>query len=355
MGGNACKRYGVTRLSQLQYEKIRNIIYLVTSTRVTPIESFVKESHGDIDFVAFRSDKGIIERIFNTSDSVVHLGQVENGNMMTSYALEIDVDKKTRTTAQIDILWVDTSSEYHLSRFIHSWNGFIIYFLNERLRNINPNLTLNAKGLTYKLELRKTKNSNVSEVQETYITDDLDTILSMCGLSGRDVYNFRIEEDAFRWLNRSPLHTKNEFKYTQKSDIEVVNNYFAWNEAQPETEVDELAKKRVESTVNRVLSVLPNKIRRITKLFKTENYYKSLVKFNRVRKIENYLLRTYFLNLGPLSNEEIGWIIKSSIPKISTKANDYGEGHSRKLHDQVIKSELVKALTTKLCQREGII
>ena len=351
MGGNACKRYGVTRITHYQYEKVRNLIYFATASRVSPIQSFIKESHGDIDFVAFRSDKEVIESIFNSSESLVHLGQVENGDMMTSYALEVDVDKETRVTVQVDILWVHTSARYRLSKFLHSWNGFIIYFLNRRIRNINPNLTLNDKGLIYNLELRRTRNSNPSKVEEITVTDNLETILSLCGLYNKS--EFKSEEEAFKWLNSSPLHTKDEFKYNPDTSFEIVHAYFEWNKNQPEVKVDEEFKKRVLRKFNRVLSILPTGIRKITKLFKTETYYKSLVKFNRVRKIEDYLLRTYFLDTTPLSNEEIGYVIRESIPKILTVTK--GKGHSRKLHDHIIKNELVIMLISKLRQKEGII
>ena len=57
MGGNACKKYGVQRLSHEEFNKVRDKIYLATSTRATPIESLERERHGDVDFVAFSFDR----------------------------------------------------------------------------------------------------------------------------------------------------------------------------------------------------------------------------------------------------------------------------------------------------------
>ena len=356
MGGNACKKYGVQRLTHEEFKKVRDKIYLATSTRATPIESLERESHGDVDFVAFSYDRAMIEKIFNTSDSIVHLGQVDNGNMMTSYALEIDLDQSTRVTAQVDVIWVDCRDEYYLSTMFYSWNGFIPYFLNARLRRFDKNLKLTNSGLFYMFELKKSLSSNPSSSVELFITDDIDEILSMCGLTRKGLSSIKTEEELFAWFNRSPLHnTKHEIASIVKHHLEVVNDYFAWNKDQPEPEVDEELFRLAVNKFQHYTRFLPFFKRMEIKKFKTELRAKSLVKFNRVRKIEDYLLRTYFQGLEKLADSEIGYVIKESNFSIERKARETGMKPSRENHDKIIKAELINSLISNMKQKEGLM
>lgn len=356
MGGNACKKYGVQRLTHDEFKKVRDKIYLATSTRVEPIESLERESHGDVDFVAFSYDRAMIEQIFNTSDSIVHLGQVDNGNMMTSYALEIDLDSSTRVTAQIDVVWVNTSSQYNLATIFYSWNGFIPYFLNARLRRFDKNLKLTHSGLFYTLELKKSLSSNPSSSAELFITDDINKILSMCGLTLKGLTPFKSEEELFSWFNRSPLHnTKHEIISIGEHHLEVVNNYFSWNKNQPDPEVDEELFRLAVKKFQYYTRFLPFFKRMEIKKFKTELRAKSLVKFNRVRKIEDYLLRTYFQDMEKLSDSEIGYIVKESNFIIERRVREACMKPSRENHDKIIKAELINSLISKLKQKEGLM
>lgn len=356
MGGNACKKYGVQRLTHDEFKKVRDKIYLATSTRATPIESLERESHGDVDFVAFSFDRDMIEQIFNTSDSIVHLGQVDNGEMMTSYALEIDLDPSTRATAQVDVIWINTSNQYNLATIFYSWNGFISYFLNARLRRFDKNLKLTHSGLFYTLELKKSLSSNPSSSVELFITDNVDEILSMCGLTRKGLSSIKSEEELFAWFNRSPLHnTKHEIISIGEHDLDVVNNYFAWNKNQPDPEVDEELFRLAVKKFQHYTRFLPFFKRMEIKKFKTELRAKSLVKFNRVRKIEDYLLRTYFQRLEKLADAEIGYIIKESNFSIERKVRETGMKPSRENYDKIIKSELINSLISKMKQKEGLM
>lgn len=356
MGGNACKKYGVQRLTHEQFKKVRDKIYQATSTRATPIESLERESHGDVDFVAFSFERYTIEQIFNTSDSIVHLGHVDNGKMMTSYALEIDLDSSTRVTAQVDVIWVNNCNQYSLSTIFYSWNGFIPYFLNARLRRFDKNLKLTHSGLFYTIELKKSISSNPSSSVEQFITDDINKILSMCGLTLKGLSSIKTEEELFTWFNKSPLHnTKHEIISIGEHHLEVVNNYFTWNKDQPEPEVDEELFRLGISKLQRYLRFLPFLKRMEIKKFKTELRTKSLVKFNRVRKIEDYLLRTYFQGLEKLADSEIGYIIKESNFSIERRVRETGMKPSRENHDKIIKAELIDLLMSKMKQKEGLM
>lgn len=356
MGGNACKKFGVQRLTHEEFNKVRDKIYLATSTRVEPIESLERESHGDVDFVAFSFERDMIERVFNTSDSIVHLGQVDNGNMMTSYALEIDLDSSTRVTAQIDVIWINTRNQYYLSKIFYSWNGFIPYFLNARIRRFDKNLKLTNFGLFYTLELKKSLSSNPSSSVDIFITDNINEILSMCGLTLKGLSSFKNEEELFAWFNRSPLHnTKHEITGIAKHELDVVNDYFEWNNNQPEPEVDGELFRLGISKFQRYLRFLPFFRRMEIKKFKTELRAKSLVKFNRVRKIEDYLLRTYFQGLEKLADSEIGYVVKESNFSIERRVRETGMKPSRENHDKIIKVELINSFISKMKQKEGLM
>lgn len=356
MGGNACKKYCVQRLTHEEFKKVRDKIYQATSTRATPIESLERESHGDVDFVAFSFDRGIIENIFNTSDSIVHLGQVDNGNIMTSYALEIDLDSSTRVTAQVDVIWVDCRDEYYLATVFYSWNGFIPYFLNARLRRFDKNLKLTHSGLFYALELKKSLSSNPSSSVDLFITDDINQILSMCGLTLKGLSSIKTEEELFTWFNKSPLHnTKHEIISIGEHHLEVVNNYFAWNKDQPDPEVDEELFRLAVKKFQHYTRYLPFFKRMEIKKFKTELRAKSLVKFNRVRKIEDYLFRTYFQGLEKLTDSEIGYIVKESNFSIERRVRETGMKPSRENNDKIIKTELINSLISKMKQKEGLM
>ena len=167
---------------------------------------------------------------------------------------------------------------------------------------------------------------------------------------------FKSEEELFSWFNRSPLHnTKHEIISIGEHHLEVVNNYFSWNKNQPDPEVDEELFRLAVKKFQYYTRFLPFFKRMEIKKFKTELRAKSLVKFNRVRKIEDYLLRTYFQDMEKLSDSEIGYIVKESNFIIERRVREACMKPSRENHDKIIKAELINSLISKLKQKEGLM
>lgn len=353
MGGNACKKYGVHKLTQKDYEdsiqKIKSIYQLTgyhtaySMNALKEVFSFPKEIHGDIDFILERQFRDLFEKNLN-SDSTIILGSVDNGSIMTSYAIKIDLGKDRRVVAQIDVIWSDSENDAKFKKFFYSWNGFVSYFFNKRLRNLTPNFTLTDSGLFYESKID-------GEAYKIPVTESFTRVLELVGLDERFYRWFDSKEQLFKYFNSSRQFRFNEFgKPNTEHELRIVNEYYHYLKSIPAHEIPSFVEsKKPDCFDYKFWQRIEIKEKEIRKKIKTENHRKSRVRYDRVKKIDNYLNRKYFNQWSEcLTDRQLGSVIEEGLYYV----NQVNTLSSRKELDLVLKRKIINIYTNMLKLKE---